>query len=242
MGKPILDVNSFFKIAFDMRYLLFCLCFLITFPLFSQEAKPSDSSSASFMKTITLRSEKIVSALQIPDSVMRQRVTAILVKQYADLNKVYADRDNRVKAIRSANAEKKVADSMAKTVEEAFFLQAQQLHQPFLKRLSTELSEEQVIKVKDGMTYSVLPITYKAYLEMIPTLKQVEKDQIRTWLTEAREIAMDAESSDKKHWWFGKYKGRINNYLAAQGYDLQKERKEWGERQKAEEEKKKALQ
>jgi len=242
MGKPILDVNSFFKIAFDMRYLLFCLYFLTSLPLFSQEAKPSDSSSASFMKTITLRSEKIVSALQIPDSARRQRVTTILVKQYADLNKVYADRDNRVKAIRSANAEKKVADSMAKTVEEAFFVQAQQLHQPFLKRLSTELSEEQVIKVKDGMTYSVLPITYKAYLEMIPTLKQAEKDQIRTWLTEAREIAMDAESSDKKHWWFGKYKGRINNYLAAQGYDLQKERKEWGERQKTEEEKKKALQ
>jgi hypothetical protein len=43
---------------------------------------------------------------------------------------------------------------------------------------------------------------------------------------------MDAESSEKKHWWFGKYKGRINNYLSAQGYDLQKERKEWEEGRK----------
>jgi hypothetical protein len=41
---------------------------------------------------------------------------------------------------------------------------------------------------------------------------------------------MDAESSDKKHWWFGKYKGRINNYLSAQGYDINAERKEWEQR------------
>ena len=29
---------------------------------------------------------------------------------------------------------------------------------------------------------------------------------------------------------FGKYKGRINNYLAARGYDLKKEREAWKER------------
>ena len=32
---------------------------------------------------------------------------------------------------------------------------------------------------------------------------------------------------------FGKYKGRINNYLAKRGYDLKKEREEWYKRIKA---------
>ena len=32
---------------------------------------------------------------------------------------------------------------------------------------------------------------------------------------------------------FGKYKGRINNYLSAQGYDLKKEGIEWQKRIKA---------
>ena len=32
---------------------------------------------------------------------------------------------------------------------------------------------------------------------------------------------------------FGKYKGRINNYLSKRGYDLVKERKAWYERIKA---------
>ncbi len=47
---------------------------------------------------------------------------------------------------------------------------------------------------------------------MIPGLTEDQKNQMLAWLSEAREKAMDAESSDKKHAWFGKYKGRINNY------------------------------
>jgi hypothetical protein len=41
---------------------------------------------------------------------------------------------------------------------------------------------------------------------------------------------MDAGSSDEKHKWFGKYKGRINNYLSAAGYDMKKEGEEWQKR------------
>jgi hypothetical protein len=41
---------------------------------------------------------------------------------------------------------------------------------------------------------------------------------------------MDAESSEKKHAWFGKYKGKINNYLSAEGYDMKKEGIAWKER------------
>ena len=87
--------------------------------------------------------------------------------------------------------------------------------------------------MKDGMTFGVVKVTYDSYLDMIPTLKEDEKTQILAWLVEARELAMDAESSKKKHETFGKYEGRINNYLAARGYDLQAERDAWYERVKA---------
>ena len=63
--------------------------------------------------------------------------------------------------------------------------------------------------------------------------KEEEKAKIMAWLVEAREFAMDAENSNKKHAAFGKYKGRINNYLSKRGYDLVKERKAWYERIKA---------
>ena len=99
--------------------------------------------------------------------------------------------------------------------------------------LSAHLTSAQVDQVKDGMTYGVLQVTYKGYNDMIPTLTSPQKEQIMSWLIEARELAMDAESSEKKHAAFGKYKGRINNYLSAAGYDLQKERAGWQERLKA---------
>ena len=86
------------------------------------------------------------------------------------------------------------------------------------------------------MTYNVVKVTYDAQLEMIPTLTEEEKKQIMIWLLEARELAIDAESSNKKHEMFGKYKGRINNYLSARGYDLTKEREEWYKRIKENEE------
>ena len=83
------------------------------------------------------------------------------------------------------------------------------------------------------MTYGVVDVTYKAYCDMIPTLTAEEKEQIMVWLVEARELALDAESSNKKHETFNKYKGRINNYLSKRGYDIQKEREEWEKRVKA---------
>ena len=83
------------------------------------------------------------------------------------------------------------------------------------------------------MTYNVVKVTSDAYSDMIPRLTAEEKAQILAWLKEARELAIDAENSNKKHETFKKYKGRINNYLSKRGYDISKEREAWGERVKA---------
>ena len=80
------------------------------------------------------------------------------------------------------------------------------------------------------MTYGVLPITYAGYQDMLPNLTKEQKEYIYKNLVEAREHAMDGGSSKEKHAWFGKYKGRINNYLSKQGYDLNKESTDWHKR------------
>ena len=102
-----------------------------------------------------------------------------------------------------------------------------------MARLSVELTPEQVDKVKDGMTYGVVGITYKRYLELFPNLKDEQKREILANLVEAREYAMDAGSSEEKHAIFGKYKGRINNYLSKAGYDMKQAEKNLAEKQKA---------
>jgi hypothetical protein len=65
---------------------------------------------------------------------------------------------------------------------------------------------------------------------MLPRLTQEQKDKMYAWLVEARELAMDEGSSDAKHAVFGKYKGRINNYLSAAGFDMKKEGEDWAKR------------
>ena len=216
------------------------LCLLIFSVLFTtstlqaQNAVLAADKEAAYTKTITTRAEKIIAKLGISDAAKAGRVTAIVADQYRALNAVYTARDEQVKAAKEKLASNNESlEAKTKSIEEATAAAIAGLHKSYLTKLATELPEDQIVKIKDGMTYGVLPITYTAYLDMIPNLTGDQKKQILTWLVEAREFAMSAESSDKKHWWFGKYKGRINNYLSAQGYNLQLERKAWEQRQKA---------
>ena len=52
-------------------------------------------------------------------------------------------------------------------------------------------------------------------------------------LKEARDKAVYAGSAEEKTAIFGRYKGRVNNYLSTEGYDLKLAAKEWAERRKA---------
>ena len=83
------------------------------------------------------------------------------------------------------------------------------------------------------MVYGKVQVTYNAYCEIIPSLTDAQKAKILEWLNAAREEAMDCGRSKEKDAVFKKFKGRIANYLAKEGVDEQKARKEWGEKQKA---------
>ncbi len=191
-----------------------------------------------YIKVTEQRASKIVDQIEISDSGKANVVTQIIAKQYQNLSRLHDERDASVDAIKAkgfedAKEERKIAKAKQKSVKKI-----SKLHKAYLNQLDKHLTEQQIDAVKDGMTYGVLPKTYAAHLEMIPSLTEPQKQYIYNNLKEARERAMDAGSSKEKHAWFGKYKGRINNYLSAEGYDLQKEREGWYKR--IEEEKKQA--
>lgn len=157
----------------------------------------------SYQMIVTERAAKIVSTLDIHDAGKSLEVQNIIAQQYVDLHDTEEKKDTAA---------------------------VHQLHDRYLSKLSSVLTTEQVTKVKDGMTYGVLPITYNAYLQMLPQLNKQQRQQILSWLEEAREKAMDAGTSEQKHAWFGKYKGRINNYLSSAGIDMKKAEAEWKKR------------
>lgn len=213
-------------------FLLFSFFAVSCIHVVAQDASNTNDKEAAYTHAITSRAEKIVATLEISGSSKAKHIINLITDQYRNLNTVYTERDEQIKIIKQKELTKEAADVEIKSSEASAGKETEALHAKFISALSSELSPEQVIKVKDGMTYNVLNVTYNAYTDMIPSLAKEQKNQIMTWLAEAREHAMDAESSEKKHWWFGKYKGRINNYLSVQGYDINKERKDWQQRTK----------
>jgi hypothetical protein len=154
-----------------------------------------------------------------------------VVAQYSDLNTVYEARKTKVNDIKTQMADDKAgANAKIALVDSDVVKQVKVLHASYIKKLNKEVSADEVDNIKDGMTYRIYPITYIAYQDEIPNLTEEQKSKIKGWLLEARENAIDAESAEKKHAWFGKFKGRINNYLSAQGYDMKKEGEEWQKR------------
>lgn len=201
--------------------------------LFAQKGTDAEKEAA-YTRTINDRAAKIVLNLGITDTAKATRVRNIIANQYRALNDIHTYRNDKVKSLKASGIAKESVDAQVTSLEADADDKLTKLHATYLAALSSELNADQVDKVKDGMTYDVVHVTYKGYQAMIPTLTEKQKEQILTWLVEAREHAMDAESSDKKHAWFGKYKGRINNYLSAAGYDLRKEGEEWEKRRNAE--------
>ena len=177
----------------------------------------SEGRDPQYVQTIIARSQKATDELGITWTPMGQNVLNIICNRYFKLNDIYAERDSIKKT------DKKLAEAQCDS-------KLYRSHWGFLADLSMYLKPQEIDKVKDVMTFDVVRVTYEAQCDMIPTLKESEKQQIMAWLIEARELAIDAESSKKKHEVFGKYKGRINNYLSKRGYDLTKEREEWYKR------------
>jgi len=186
-----------------------------------------------YVESIVNRSQKIVDKLGLTDAKVAEDVCNVIANRYFELNDIYEIRDAKVKAVKESGLTGDAKNEALKAAENEKDAALYRSHFAFPASLSLFLNEEQIEAVKDGMTYGVVKVTYEATLDMIPSLKEEEKVQIYAWLVEAREFAMDAENSNKKHAAFGKYKGRINNYLAKRGYNLTKEREEWAKRVKA---------
>ena len=190
--------------------------------LLASYAGAQTTQEAQYLAAITQRAQKHVDALRLEDVEKANRVRDIIVAQYQALRANHAVRD-QIKQLKDDAAGLKSAQEQS----------LKGLHNLFLTALSAELSDEQVDTIKNEMTYNKVNVDYNAFCDMLPDLTDEQKAYIKSQLIEARELAMDGGSSDEKHAIFGKYRGRINNYLSKQGYDLKQASKDWAERRKA---------
>jgi len=202
-------------------FLLFAFCKLSA----QQYADPE------YIKVTNERAAKIVDKLALGNKEKEAVVANVIAQQFRDLSKIQGERDAEIKKVKEdATLPKEKQNEKIDKLKADVDKTIDKLHANYLKKLGKHLNEAKITEVKDGMTYGVLPVTVTTYNDMIPTLTKEEKEYIYNTLVEAREHAMDGGSADEKHAWFGKYKGRINNYLSKRGYDLTKEREGWNKR------------
>lgn len=196
---------------------------LITIPSFAQQGFNPSEVDPEYTNVLINRVDKFLKGLGIENQYKYEQVRAIVVRQYQTINWLEEERNAKVKTLRNqTQMDKALINAKIDLVKSHHQLEVFQMHTQYIAQLQTELAAEQVDLVKDGMTYGVLERTYNGYTNLLPQLTEEQKKHIRVNLITARELAMDKGSSDEKHATFGKYKGRINNYLSAQGYDLKK--------------------
>lgn len=213
-----------------MKRLFLSLALLVAAVTAEAVELKSEGRDPEYVTAIVNRSKKIVDKLALEDQTVAEEVTKIVANRYFELNDIYEARDARLAAVKEQGLtgdEKQHATDFANYECDSKLYRS---HFAFPATLGIYLTDDEVEQVIDGMTYGVVMVTYNSHLEMIPSLSDEEKKQLMAWLKEARELAVDAENSNKKHGVFGKYKGRYNNYLAKRGYDLKAEREAWYKR------------
>lgn len=183
-----------------------------------------------YVKVTNERAQKIVDDLKLKSKEDQLAVRDIIAEQYRSLSKIQEARDAKIAEIKKNTTDKAKQEKATEKLKNSTDKKILSLHKAYLNKLSKKLTNSQIVQVKDGMTYGVLPITVLGYNDMLPNLTDVQKKYIYDALVEAREHAMDGGTSKEKHAWFGKYKGRINNYLSKEGYDLNKESTDWHKR------------
>ena len=185
----------------------------------STPAATEAEKEAFYATTIENRVVDILKVLNLTDAAKSNAVHDALVAQYHALRVRDAAIDTQLKVDgKPVNFENRAPLLAA---------QSKPLHDPFLAKLSENLTPEQVEKVKDLMTYNKVKVTYDAYLEIVPALTDADKAKILELLKAAREEAVDGGSAPEKTAIFQKYKDQINAYLNANGHDTVKAFKEW---------------
>ena len=183
------------------------------------------SADPKYRETINKRATAAVAAANVADDAKKAAAIEVAESHYVGINDIHFDRDAAVKL---ANGD---ADEIAKVRAKAAANVAI-VHKKFTDDLAALLTPEQCDAVKDKMTYDVRLITFRVYSEMLPTLTDAQKAKIRELLLAGREDALVAGDANEKHEKFRLAKGRITNYLSAQGYDMKKASEEWAAKQK----------
>lgn len=203
---------------------------LLVFTCFATRAQQHEVTD--YIDDIDVRASNVVAQLDI-NSTDKKKIKAIVVNQYLNIEKIEAKRNSQLEKLEKTVDDQEKQKLKSEEVWTDYKASISKLHDSYLHKMSKKLSDSQIVKVKDAMTYQVMPKTYSNFLDMFQNLNENQKKMIYDHLVEARENAMNVGTHKWQFQWFAKYRGKINNILASQGIELHHTSKAWEKKQLA---------
>ena len=161
-----------------------------------------------------------MAALNLSDKIKAESVRNLIAHQYQQVSKIHGAKTARMDAARKLQKEEAEKENQAAWEESKAKLDKQR--DLFIAALSRFLDKDQVELVKNEITGQGLKKEYEKFQALLPGLTAEQKKKVYDYLVEARDNAMNVLTSRERNQWFAKFRGRANNYLSAQGYNLRK--------------------
>jgi hypothetical protein len=180
---------------------------------------------------------EVVDALKLDDASRAAKVQDIMMAQFATWKAWHTKNDVQLKDLwagwsNARNTKNQTNIDNAVAAIEALYASIKPQHAELIAKLAAVLTPAQIETVEDTLTINKVRITFKAYGEIFPGLKDEQKAFILKKLKAAREEAIDAGDMKEKSSFFKMYKDQIEAYLTAQGYDVKQSYKDFGAKQK----------
>ncbi|SER51474.1 DUF3826 domain-containing protein [Pedobacter rhizosphaerae] len=182
-------------------------------------AKRRDTSSTAIEIS---SAKKVMTALALKDKKAAEQIRNLVAYQYQQITKIQAAKQARIDEAKRLQKNDAEIESESQAAWEESKAKLDKQRDIFIAELTKRLDHDQIETVKNEMTGQGLDKELARFVELLPNLTDEHKVKVREYLVEARENALNVLTSRERNQWFAKYRGRANNYLSKQGYDLRK--------------------
>lgn len=175
-------------------------------------------------------SNRITDILNLQDIAKKESVRNLVAYQYQKIEEFTEIKKNKFDENKKVE-NKEERGKADEAVWQEYKLGLDTQRDVFFKKLLEFINKDQIEIVKNEMTANGLINEYARFQELLPNLKEEHEKMVYQFLLEARENALNVLTNRERNQWFIKYRGRANNYLSKQGYNLRKATEELEQKQ-----------
>ena len=208
-------------------------------------AAPAGAIDDAMRKKIDQKAAKIVESLKLADAGKAAKVKTIASDWLAVMMTWHKEHDAELNRLwgewnkaRSVVPKDEFPGEVIAHQIDAVYASLKPAYEDYIKRLSAELTAEQVDAIKESWSRSPgMTRTYNAYLEIVPDLTAKDKEVIKARLLMAREAAMLTDADKEIVAIYKRHKVKVEQYVGT--LEWAKLHKAFAERGKSQADKKK---